>query len=633
MNGTMFCLEAGRLGYASILDRRMAGEVLEPMPAYVGAGDPARLRLVASFADEAARPPVSPHLSRRGRTFGSLPAQDEVAARRETRALRLPLWPPLNLAVAPHLTRSPAINLLLPGVRTASLSGGPNTALNIAYRLAAIGFPVRIFSTDVPTDADLRPLWDHIVRISGGSGRLPHMSIVDASDRTRPVEIGAKDIFFATAWWTAHMAYTARDLVGDRPFIYLIQDFEPILYPASTLYAASLATYAMPHLPVVRPPRCCATTSWSRASACSIRQGTRPIPWPSSRRSTVPISTRSPRASWPVPRLPRDPREGVAGCCSMPARPTASRNLFEIGVAALRAAVAEHILDASNWEIVGMGEAFEPVDLGGAWLACAPWLGFDAYAEQMRESDIILSLMLSPHPSYPPLEMAGCGGIAVTNTYGSRTAAKMAALSPNILAVEPTVPALVEALAEAVGRLDDRAARQAGATLALPATWDESFAAVIPQLAQLIRAQGVPSDAVGRLPTGEPLELGRPAPDAGSAYAAFLAEAEARRAAVNAGVPEPGLFCFVTTVWNTAAGLSGRARAQPAPPNRRPGLRVVHPRQRHNPRRHTRLPRAAGRPALLRPARARRSQPRHHRRHALLPGAGAGPLHPAAGFR
>ncbi|WP_076729351.1 glycosyltransferase [Methylobacterium radiotolerans] len=552
VNGLAFCLEAGRLGYISVLDEAMEGEVLDLAPSHVGAGEPTRIRLQARFKAETAHPPISPHLTRRGARFGALPGADEIAERRRHRDL--PLIPALNFRIAPHLTRHPTINLLLPGVRKASLSGGPNTALNIGYRLAALGFAVRIFSTDVPTDADLEPIWDHIVSISGGSERFAHMSIVDASDRTKSLEIGANDIFFATAWWTARMAYAARDLVGNRPFIYLIQDFEPILYPASTAYAAALETYSLPHIPFVN-------TTLLRDYLVDEEIGL--FREPEHRERALFFDPAIDRTYFfPEPaRFRAEPsspevhsRERSKRRLLFYARPTNGiRNLFEIGVAALRAAISEQILSAENWEFVGMGEAFAPFDLGcDARLACAPWLGFDGYAQLMRNSDIILSLMLSPHPSYPPLEMAGCGGIAVTNTYGSRTAAKMAALSSNIIAAEPNVPAIVEALIEAVGRLDDHAEREAAATLALPTTWDDSFATVIPALADMIRAQGVPNDAPTRPPVGEPDHLGKPFPDPDSAYAAFLSDAAARRALVNHGVPEPGLFTFVTTVWNTA---------------------------------------------------------------------------------
>ena len=85
----------------------------------------------------------------------------------------------------------------------------------------------------------------------------------------------------------------------------------------------------------------------------------------------------------------------------------------------------------------------------------APWLDLAGYAEQMRESDILLSLMLSPHPSYPPLEMAACGGLAVTTTFANKTPEALAELSANIIGVAPTLEDVAAGLEAAVARLDD----------------------------------------------------------------------------------------------------------------------------------------------------------------------------------
>ena len=62
--------------------------------------------------------------------------------------------------------------------------------------------------------------------------------------------------------------------------------------------------------------------------------------------------------------------------------------------------------------------------------------------------------MLSPHTSYPPLEMAATGGLVVTNTYGPKTADALTAIAPSIRAAAPDVEALAQAIAEAVAALD-----------------------------------------------------------------------------------------------------------------------------------------------------------------------------------
>jgi len=44
-------------------------------------------------------------------------------------------------------------------------------------------------------------------------------------------------------------------------------------------------------------------------------------------------------------------------------------------------------------------------------------LSYKKYQEVLSEADIGISLMLSPHPSYPPLEMSNMGLKVITNDY------------------------------------------------------------------------------------------------------------------------------------------------------------------------------------------------------------------------
>jgi hypothetical protein len=127
-----------------------------------------------------------------------------------------------------------------------------------------------------------------------------------------------------------------------------------------------------------------------------------------------------------------------------------------------------------------MGDAFNPVPLGiNATLESAPWLGFHEYARQMRESDVLLSLMLSPHPSYPPLEMAACGRPVVTTCFANKTAARLAELSPHIIGVEPTLEAISDGLVRAIAQ---PLAAPSGAKIQLPFSWSESLADLVPRL-------------------------------------------------------------------------------------------------------------------------------------------------------
>jgi hypothetical protein len=96
----------------------------------------------------------------------------------------------------------------------------------------------------------------------------------------------------------------------------------------------------------------------------------------------------------------------------------------------------------------------------------------------MRQSDLLLSLMLSPHPSYPPLEMAACGRPVVTTTFGAKTAERLRALSPHIIATLPTIEGVAGGLEAAVLRLS----LPGQGEIDLPGSWSEAFSRELPRI-------------------------------------------------------------------------------------------------------------------------------------------------------
>jgi hypothetical protein len=93
----------------------------------------------------------------------------------------------------------------------------------------------------------------------------------------------------------------------------------------------------------------------------------------------------------------------------------------------------------------------------------------------MRSCDVLLSLMLSPHPSYPPLEGAASGAIVVTNEFANKTAQAVAALSKNIIAVRPSIESVAGGIREAIVRLDDHGARRKASRIAMPGDWPDAL--------------------------------------------------------------------------------------------------------------------------------------------------------------
>jgi beta-1,2-rhamnosyltransferase WsaF-like protein len=113
-------------------------------------------------------------------------------------------------------------------------------------------------------------------------------------------------------------------------------------------------------------------------------------------------------------------------------------------------------------------------------LRAEPWLDYAGYAAFLGDTDLLVSLMLSPHTSYPPLEMAASGGHVVTNTFGGKSAEALRVLGPTIHAAPAALEPLVGVLTEAVAAVE-RADAPPAAT-AIPASWDVALRDVTPWL-------------------------------------------------------------------------------------------------------------------------------------------------------
>jgi hypothetical protein len=306
----------------------------------------------------------------------------------------------------------------------------------------------------------------HIAGLSGAHS-LRDIEIGDASNPEAPAAIGSNDIFFATAWWTARIIATALPQMRRKRFFYLIQDFEPGFQAWSTDYSLALETYDMDIIPVIN-------SSVLRDHLVENRIGR--FADPSFSAGAISFEPAIDRQYFrPEPR-PSGHRRRLL----FYARPTAAkRNLFEIGLSALIKAVSRGAFTPDQWTLHFIGENLPDTPIGnGVVIRSFPWLDFPSYARLMRQSDILLSLMLSPHPSYAPLEMAACGGVVVTNSFGCKTQDILAGYSANILAPPPYAGSISEALeraAEMVANADVPAA-----PFGLPSTWQESFAPILP---------------------------------------------------------------------------------------------------------------------------------------------------------
>lgn len=322
------------------------------------------------------------------------------------------------------------LNLLVPAVSERHVFGGIATALQVFDALRPYFDHARIIVTDEATpEPRADAFYGNWPIVPMADDAPPDNHIVPAGSRwAQTLAVNDKDYFMATAWWTAHNALSLLDWQQaqcpektQRRMLYLIQDYEPGFYPWSSRYLLAQATYA-------QPERTLAIINSHWLADYLTAQGHQ------FSSSKVLQPELNPALAAVRARCETFHKERILLAYG---RPGTERNAFSLLVAALRL-WAHQYSQASQWRILAAGEDFSPIDLGnGCQLHSVGKLGIDAYADLLCRTAVGLSLMVSPHPSYPPLEMAAFGARVVTNRFANKDLSRV---SPSLVAAQPPNP-------------------------------------------------------------------------------------------------------------------------------------------------------------------------------------------------
>jgi hypothetical protein len=330
---------------------------------------------------------------------------------------------------------APRLNILIGAISRARLFGGTATALRLFESLGPCFGRMRVLSLnedDQDFEPDAWPGWkletsdplaSRTVRFLGGDAQLN----VEPGDR-----------FIATFWPTAHYL---QDLVSKLrecgrtpgPYVYLIQDFEPGFYPWSSDYVLADATYAdsADFIPIFNTQLLAdffTKNGYAFEKSYAFEPSLNPVLQ----------GFRSQARDYAKEKV-----------LLVYGRPGSERNAFDIVVETMR--VWSRIYPrAGEWRIVSMGHQHRPISLErGLVMRSRGKTSLEAYAHQLLEASVGLSLMISPHPSYPPMEMAEFGLRVVTNDFANK---RLSERSPNIRGLASATP---QALAEALARCCD----------------------------------------------------------------------------------------------------------------------------------------------------------------------------------
>ena len=319
------------------------------------------------------------------------------------------------------------LNLVVPTLDAARVFGGIRTAIDL-FEEAAASTPVRriVAATGDPAAAAVPGY------VANLDGRPEPRELAVLGSRGARLTIRPNDVFVATFWTTAELVARIRrwqaETYGRAPsrFGYVVQDYEPGFYPYSVNSELAKATYADPAA-TVAVFNTALLRDWFHG--LGVKFGVEHVFEPRILPQLLEARAR--------PGGPRSRTILVYG------RPKTPRNAFSAIVDGLRAWRTMDPERAGGWTVASVGQEHPAVDLGGGMvLRSVGKLSLDAYADRLRDAAVGVSLMASPHPSYPPLEMANLGLLVVTNRFGPKD---LATWHPNITSADDLSPASVAA--------------------------------------------------------------------------------------------------------------------------------------------------------------------------------------------
>lgn len=331
------------------------------------------------------------------------------------------------------------LNALLPTMKPEKIYGGITTALRTVEQLIEAlpnDTDVRVIITSDTVDAaSVAELSRRLHR--SFSWAMPDDDVEGdtiigmAENQHIPISLRPNELYVATAWWTADLGYRLldrqREIHGrSSRLAYIIQDYEPGFYNWSNTYALAEATYH-------REQETVAIINSEELTNFVLARYAFGLAY------CLPYEAH--------PRLaeliePTEPERLILAY----GRPGVSRNCFDLLCEGLRLWQAQNPVESKAYEIVLAGEEFGAERIAGLINARnAAKMSIDDYAEMLNRAAVGVSLMVSPHPSYPPLEMASAGCVTITNAYEGKDLSRRA---DNILSMDALTPACLAASLE-----------------------------------------------------------------------------------------------------------------------------------------------------------------------------------------
>lgn len=361
------------------------------------------------------------------------------------------------------------LNLVTDTIESSSLLGGVATALIVATNFCVkYGYELRIITRNeepVPMN------YENILKMNQleRPEKVTYYSDFNGGARKQnhKMDITTDDIFFATSWWSAE---AIRRTTLRKRFFYIIQEAETFFYHyggervmcESLMHDTNIDFIINSHF----------LYEYFEKNEPNVYQ------------HGVYFEPAFSEKLFFAPKVVNKDKEKHR--IFFYGRPHNPRNLFNYGVNVLDEAIRRRIIDTKKWEICFAGANVSPVTFcDGSQSTAAGQMSWEEYATFLRDVDLALCLMYTPHPSYPPFDVACSGGVVVSNKYLTKQDFPQ---SKNVLMADLTMESLLNKLEEGINLALDRKQRTKNyVESTIPRHWDETLGDTLTYMERCIK--------------------------------------------------------------------------------------------------------------------------------------------------
>ena len=322
------------------------------------------------------------------------------------------------------------INLLVPSINKEHFYGGASTAFKIFEEIIKKTnkhTKARIILTDAMPNKEAIREFSKYQLVSFDDDIDAKYQLLPVNNKyQKNIFVAENDKFIATAWWTA---YSSQEIIRQQlklynqdyhKLVYIIQDFEPGFYNWSSHFVLAESTYRS-EIPTIAIFNSSLLKSFFNAREYKFFK----------EYYFEPQMNEKLKRHIDLKTIKKKKQILIYG------RPSVDRNSFSLIIEALKIIVYKEP-DIHEWIFYSAGESHSDIALGnGVVLQSMGKLSLDDYARILKESAIGISLMISPHPSYPPLEMAYFGVLTITNNFANKDLSKW---HQNIISIDILTP-------------------------------------------------------------------------------------------------------------------------------------------------------------------------------------------------